>query len=80
MIEKSCRCGKIKKNFFMDIGPFFIGDCCIEAGYDHKGNLVKELEAEQKVSISEETETSTLQSEKTEENNKVSKKGRPFKK
>ena len=38
MIEKSCRCGKIKKNFKIDIGPFFIADCCIEAGYDYLGN------------------------------------------
>lgn len=38
MIEKSCRCGKIKKNFKIDIGPFFIADCCTEAGYDHLGN------------------------------------------
>lgn len=38
LIEKACRCGSIKKRFNMDIGPFFIADCCIEAGYDHLGN------------------------------------------
>lgn len=39
MIEKSCRCGKIKKNFQIDIGPFFIAECCTEAGYNHLGEL-----------------------------------------
>lgn len=38
MIEKTCRCGKTKKNFKIDIGPFFIDQCCTEAGYDHLGN------------------------------------------
>lgn len=37
MFEKSCRCGKSKKNFKMDIGPFYVDDCCIEAGYDESG-------------------------------------------
>lgn len=44
MIEKTCRCGKTKKNFVIDIGPFFIEECCIEAGYDHLGN--KKIAAE----------------------------------
>ena len=39
MMEKSCRCGKIKKKFMIDIGAFFIADCCIEAGYDHLGKM-----------------------------------------
>lgn len=43
MLEKTCRCGKTKKNFAVDIGPFFIAECCEQAGYDHKGNR---LEAE----------------------------------
>lgn len=38
MIEKTCRCKKSKKNFRIDIGPFFIGECCVEAGYDELGN------------------------------------------
>lgn len=41
MIEKSCRCGKSKKNFSVNIGPFFIADCCTEAGYDHLGEKVE---------------------------------------
>lgn len=41
MIEKTCRCGKTKKNFKIDIGPFFVDECCLEAGYDEVGNLVK---------------------------------------
>lgn len=41
MIEKTCRCGKTKKNFKVDIGPFFVDECCIEAGYDEVGNLKK---------------------------------------
>lgn len=38
MYEKTCRCGKTKKNFRFDIGAFFIDECCVEAGYDHLGN------------------------------------------
>lgn len=44
MFEKSCRCGKTKKNFKVDIGEFFINDCCTEAGYDHLGK--KAIDAE----------------------------------
>jgi hypothetical protein len=42
MREKSCRCGKSKKNFKIDIGSFFVGDCCLEAGFDDLGNPVNE--------------------------------------
>lgn len=37
MMEKTCRCGKTKKNFKVDIGPFFIAECCTESGYNHLG-------------------------------------------
>lgn len=40
MFLKTCRCGKTQKNFFFDIGEFFIEECCVEAGYDHKGDRV----------------------------------------
>lgn len=43
MFEKPCRCAKQKKNFRLDIGPFFIDDCCIEAGYDELGNKAEPL-------------------------------------
>lgn len=49
MYEKTCRCGKSKANFKIDIGPFFINDCCTEAGYDVQGNLPqKELTEEER--------------------------------
>lgn len=38
MYKKKCRCGKAEKNFKIDIGPFFIADCCEDAGYDCHGN------------------------------------------
>lgn len=41
MYEKTCRCGKSKKNFKVDIGPFYVDECCLEAGYDEAGNLKK---------------------------------------
>jgi uncharacterized membrane protein YqiK len=41
MFEKTCRCGKSKKNFKIDIGDFFVDDCCLEAGYNELGELVK---------------------------------------
>lgn len=40
MVEKSCRCGAIKKNFRFDIGPFFIGECCESMGFDAQGNQI----------------------------------------
>lgn len=58
MIEKSCRCGQIKKNFRIDIGPFFIGECCIEAGYNHLG---KKLEAKD-LGLTEDQVKSALES------------------
>lgn len=42
MREVSCRCGKNKRSFKNDIGPFYIDDCCLEAGYDQLGNKVEE--------------------------------------
>lgn len=41
MTEKSCRCGASKKRFKVDIGPFYIADCCEEAGFDNLGNRSK---------------------------------------
>lgn len=41
MYEIPCRCGKVKQNYKMNIGPFFINDCCIEAGYNHLGEMIK---------------------------------------
>lgn len=38
MMEKTCACGASKKNFKIDIGPFFVDDCCLAAGYDELGN------------------------------------------
>ena len=39
MYLKTCRCGKSQKNFKVDIGEFYVEECCIEAGYDELGNL-----------------------------------------
>ncbi len=52
MIEKSCRCGKSKKNFKFDIGPFYIEECCIEAGYNKRGEKAKK-EVTETLSIAE---------------------------
>lgn len=40
MFLKTCRCGKSKKNFKVDIGEFFINQCCRDAGYDSLGRKV----------------------------------------
>lgn len=40
MFEKPCRCGKAKMNFMHDIGPFYVADCCREAGYDNTGRII----------------------------------------
>lgn len=37
MFEKSCRCGTSKKRFRVDIGPFFVNECCAAAGFDDLG-------------------------------------------
>lgn len=42
MFKKQCRCGAIEKSFKIDIGPFFISECCEKAGYDEKGQLIGE--------------------------------------
>jgi hypothetical protein len=42
MFPTKCRCGHHQLNFKKDIGPFFVDDCCIAAGYDAAGNLPKE--------------------------------------
>lgn len=44
MKEITCRCGKSKKRFKFDVGPFFINTCCEEAGYDVYGNLPEGVE------------------------------------
>lgn len=49
MKEISCRCGKTKKNFKFDIGPFFIAECCEEAGFNHLGELSKEKKAKAEI-------------------------------
>lgn len=40
MKEKSCRCGLSKKRFKMDIGPFFVDDCCLKNGFDELGRPI----------------------------------------
>ncbi len=41
MFLKKCACGAQSKNFNSDIGSCFIDQCCLDAGYDIKGNKVK---------------------------------------
>lgn len=38
-ISIRCRCGDSNKTFLRDIGPWFIGECCEEKGYDNHGDL-----------------------------------------
>lgn len=56
--EVPCRCGERRKRFKMDIGEFFIDDCCTEKGFDHLGRQ-KLAEGERVDSVSE-SERSTL--------------------
>lgn len=72
MYNKKCRCGKIEMNFYRDIGPFFIQECCVEAGYDHHGNLKKAEDiispaivgiVKSETYLSEDKETKTLESQ-----------------
>lgn len=37
MFRKPCRCGKTKKNFKIDIGEFFINECCEAEGFNQYG-------------------------------------------
>lgn len=48
MFKKPCRCGKTEKQFKMDIGPFYISECCKMAGYDYLGNLSEETKPQEK--------------------------------
>lgn len=75
MFEKPCRCGKTKKRFKKDIGPFFINQCCRDAGYDNRGELVeapKEQASVEKESVQEpEPEKPKKPSKRTLKNMKV---------
>ena len=44
MFKKKCRCGASEKSFKIDIGPFFVAECCIEAGFDELGNKVDNID------------------------------------
>lgn len=46
MFVTKCRCGKSEKSFKRNIGPFFMNDCCVEAGYDERGNLIEQKSAD----------------------------------
>lgn len=46
MFKIKCRCGKTEKSFKMNIGPFFINECCEEAGYDQYGKTKEDYEKE----------------------------------
>lgn len=59
MFKRSCRCGKQTKNFKYDIGPFFITQCCVDAGYDHLGNKKSEVDPKKDLGLSE-TETAEI--------------------
>lgn len=37
MIEITCRCGKSKKTFKHNIGPYYVDECCLAEGYDELG-------------------------------------------
>lgn len=69
MFEKSCRCGNIKKNFRIDIGPFFIDECCVKAGFDYLGNKVEplltseELERAESLEVVDHPETDFIEEE-----------------
>lgn len=37
MFKIKCKCETQEKSFKINIGEFFIADCCTKAGYDNKG-------------------------------------------
>jgi hypothetical protein len=59
MIEKSCKCGTLKKNFKFDIGTNFVAECCLENGYTEIGELVSDVEA-RNAAIAEEARKLTV--------------------
>ena len=38
---KPCACGSSQKDFKIDIGPFYVDECCLANGYDELGNKIK---------------------------------------
>lgn len=67
MFKKRCRCGKTEKNFKIDIGPFFVTDCCEEEGFDCFGKKKEDYQEEkelQEESKQEEPEQEVEQEEK----------------
>lgn len=77
MYEKPCVCGKSKKNFKFDIGPFFINICCRDAGYNEKGEKSSSVKEELKVEESQpvmELEVKQEEPKSEKKKNKKSKK------
>lgn len=46
MYKIPCRCGASIKQFKKHIGPFYLNECCAEAGFDDLGNPIKILAPE----------------------------------
>lgn len=46
MKRLKCKCGETEKNFKIDIGEFFINECCEKAGYDYLGKKSEDYEKE----------------------------------
>lgn len=51
MHKIDCRCGATNKTFRYDIGPFFVSECCAEAGFDDLGRNKAEIAAKEKAEV-----------------------------
>ena len=47
MFKRKCACGETEKSFKIDIGPFFVNECCEQAGYDVYGKTEADYKKEE---------------------------------
>jgi len=67
MFKIICRCGKSSKVFKFNIGPFFMNDCCIAAGFDDFGIKKGEAKKESKKVVEKEEIPELVEEIKEEE-------------
>lgn len=86
MYLTKCACGDSEKNFKVEIGPFYVGECCEAKGYDHLGqkpqepgmsteetsDLMKELDSQANELIVEAESTSDEESDQEQIEEQVS--------
>tara|TARA_R110000868_G_C10973188_1_gene771586 strand:+ start:106778 stop:107173 length:396 start_codon:yes stop_codon:yes gene_type:complete len=70
MFKIKCRCGSSEKSFKIDIGEFFMNECCFKAGYDAQGN--KEGEEQESEDQGQDESSESQEQEESQEEEVIS--------